>query len=42
MTDNANGENWKGKTLSLQIFLGNARQLWVYIIAKWCEPIMTH
>ena len=41
MTDNATGKNWMSKTLSLQNFLSDARQLWIYIIAKWRKPIMT-
>ena len=41
MTDNATGKNWMSKTLSLQNFLKDERQLWVNIIAKWRKPIMT-
>ena len=39
MTDNATGKNWMSKSLSLQNFLSDASQLWVYIIAKWRKPI---
>ena len=28
MTDNADGKNWMSKTLSLQSFLSDSRQLW--------------
>ena len=42
MSNNATGKNWMSKTLSLQSFLSDARHLWVYIIAKWRKPIMTH
>ena len=31
MTDNATGKNWMSKTLSLQSFSGDARQLWVIL-----------
>ena len=41
MTDKATGKNWMSKTLSLQNFLSDPRQLWVYIITKWRKPIMT-
>ena len=34
VTNNATGKNWMSKTLSLQNFLSNARQIWVYIIAN--------
>ena len=27
---------------NLKNFLGDERQLWVYIIAKWRKPVMTH
>ena len=42
MAENATGKNWMTKTLSLRNFLSDARQLWVYIIAKRRKPIMTH
>ena len=42
MNDNATVKNRISKTLSLQNFLSDARQLWVYIIANWRKPIMTH
>ena len=42
MNDNATVKNWMSETLSLQNFLSDARQLWVCIIAKWRNPIITH
>ena len=39
MTDNATGKNWMSKTFSLQNFLSDSRQLWVYIITKWRKSI---
>ena len=42
LTDNDTGKNWMSKTLSLKSFLNDARQLLVYMIAKWRKPTMTH
>ena len=42
MTNIATGKNWMSKTLSLQSFFSDARQLWVSIVTKWQKPIMAH
>ena len=41
MNNNATGKYRMSKNLSLQNFLDEASQLWVYIIAKWRRSNLT-
>ena len=40
MTDNATGKNWMSKILSLEKFLSDAREVWVYFAREvWVYSI---